>query len=259
MVPTSQKSHFLCLAVLLIVGLFVASPLSAASSSRALQEKVEGAIRSERGIQEKAERWAADRTEVLAEIRELKNQKQWLDLQKKKYLSYIEKLNESLAELNRKKKEIEILKTSLEPYLYETVDRLDLSIHQDLPFLMGERTRRLTFLKDSLADYDLGSGEKLRRILEALHVEADYGRNIEKSEAVLEIQGSQTSVYLLRIGRTAVFYVSLDGTKVGRLTPTGEWEPLPSGYASELTRAMEMAERRRAVELVELPLGEVKP
>ena len=91
MVPTSQKSHFLCLAVLLIVGLFVASPLSAASSSRALQEKVEGAIRSERGIQEKAERWAADRTEVLAEIRELKNQKQWLDLQKKKYLSYIEK------------------------------------------------------------------------------------------------------------------------------------------------------------------------
>ena len=124
---------------------------------------------------------------------------------------------------------------------------------------MDERTRRLAFLKDSLADYDLGSGEKLRRILEALHVEADYGRNIEKSEAVLDIQGSQTSVYLLRIGRTAVFYVSLDGTKVGRLAPTGEWEPLPSGYASELTRAMEMAERRRAVELVELPLGEVKP
>lgn len=232
----------------------------AQASPTDVRNDVKGAIRIEQQVQQKIEAWNEERSGVLADIRELKAQKKWLEYQHKKYDAYIREQDAAISELKRKQEEIEKIKTALEPYMAETVERLETFVHEDLPFLTEERERRLAFLRNSLYDYHLALGEKLRRVLEALHVEAEYGRTLEKSEATLELSGGPTRVVLFRVGRVGLFGMSLDGKNVVRLNAkTGEWEPLPAAFRAKLSLALDMADKRRAVELVDLPVGTWNP
>ena len=147
----------------------------------------------------------------------------------------------------------------LEPYLEKIYRRLEGFVAGDLQFLHEERTRRLAFLRSSLDDYRVKLSEKLRRMLEALQVEANYGRSIGKTEGVLSLGGEKSGVNFIRVGRLSLFFLSEDHEKAGYLdTKTGKWKLLDHKYARELSKAIEMAERKRAIELVDLPVGKWK-
>ena len=53
--------------------------------------------------------------------------------------------------------------------------RLEESVARDLPFLTEERSLRLASLRQELVRPDIAGAEKLRRLLEALQIEAQYG------------------------------------------------------------------------------------
>ena len=161
-----------------------------------------------------------------------------------------------LENLTRKKEEFEKIKMDLEPYLEDVYQELKSFVENDLKFLPEERQKRLLFLRESLDDYRVGLSEKLRRILEALQVEANYGRSIEKTDGILNLQGEKMEVSFLRIGRLALFFLSADRKKVGYLDKkTGQWKFLDHKYAKYVLKGIEMAERKRAIELVDLPIG----
>ncbi|MBW1712219.1 MAG: DUF3450 domain-containing protein, partial [Deltaproteobacteria bacterium] len=193
-------------------------------------------------------------------ISQEKNRLRWLERQRRKFEGYIKRQEAAIAELDRRRQELDRINRELEPYLEEVVDRLAAFIETDLDFLAEERTRRLDFLRQSLGDYHLGLSEKLRRTLEALQVEAAYGHNLDQTEAELTIDGQPTQVHVLRLGRLALYYQTLDGQKLG-WRPRGalKWRPLSRGYRRELAKALDMAQRRRAVELVTLPVGRPQP
>ncbi len=221
-----------------------------------VQKKMDNAIRIEKTAQEKADKWAQEKERILAEIQDLKHREQWLDFQCKKYNKYIEEEKEIIGRLSRKKEEIEKIKTNLEPYLEEIYQRLEEFVKNDLRFLPEERKKRLAFLRSSLDDYRVELSEKLRRILEALQVEANYGRSIDKTEGIIDLDGKKTEVNFIRIGRLALFFLSEDQKKPGYLDrKTGQWKMLDRKYAKELVKAVEMAERKRAIDLVDLPIG----
>ena len=248
-----KRYLFYWLALLLAV-----LPLAAAAETKPadLQKKIGDAVRAEQKAQGAAEQWSAERAALQSEVREIETRLKWLKYQRQKYENYVHKQEESIAELDRKKREIERINLALEPYLAETVERLAEFIDQDLDFLPEERQKRLTFLRDSLSDYRLELGEKLRRVLEALRVEAEYGRTVDLSQTDLELEGEPVQVSLLRVGRLALYYRTPDGRRLGWLSrDSREWQPLSHSYGRELIRATEMAERKRAVELVVLPLG----
>jgi len=147
----------------------------------------------------------------------------------------------------------------LEPYLDETVKRLREFIKGDLPFLTEERQKRLLALQSVLDSYDAGIAEKLRRVLEALRIEVDYGGQVEVTEEQITLADRPRTVQVFRLGRLALFYRTLDGKEIGRFNPeTGRWEKLPSRFSREMERAMEMAARRRAADLLKLPIGGLK-
>ncbi|QTA85887.1 DUF3450 domain-containing protein [Desulfonema magnum] len=225
-----------------------------------LQKKIENAIRQGQASQSKAEAWTKQRETYLNEIRELKNRKRWLGHQQNKYQIYIQKQQETLAELERKKKETEKIKMSLEPFLDELFTRLEESVKKDLPFLSEERQKRLQFLKDSLDNYHLGLDEKTRRVLEALQVEAGYGGTVEKTEGTIPLENRSAQVNIFRLGRVAMFYQSLDGKHAGWFDrEKRQWKPLPDKYAREISRALEIAEKKRTPELLDLPIGSPEP
>lgn len=222
-------------------------------------KKVENAIKIEHKAQKKAERWSQEKENIVAELQDLKHREQWIDFQTKKYKGYIKEEEGIIAGLERKKKEFEKIKMELEPYLETVYDRLKTFVDTDLQFLPEERKKRLSFIRSSLDDYRVGLSEKLRRVLEALQVEANYGRSIEKTDGILDISGKKIEVTFLRVGRLALFFISADRTKVGCLDKaTGKWKMLDHKYAKEVLKGIEMAERKRAIELVDLPVGKFK-
>jgi len=232
------------------------APVMAETRPEKLQKAVESSILTQQTLQHEVDQWSAQREQALAEIQDLQIRRKWMQHQLQKYQTYLAKQEEEIKELERTREKAEIIRMSLEPYLDEVVERLADFIDSDLQFLTQERQKRLAFLKDSLNDYRLGLSEKFRRVMEALQVEAGYGSSVEKIEDSLVLDGEETQVVLLRIGRTALFYQSLDGSRVGRFNQeTGKWEKLSADCSEELTRAIEMAEKRRAMELVDLPVG----
>ncbi len=61
---------------------------------------------------------------------------------------------------------------------------------------------------------------------------------------------------IFRLGRVALFYQSLDKKQAGWFDrEKRQWEPLPDKYAREISRALEIAEKKRTPELLDLPIG----
>jgi hypothetical protein len=57
----------------------------------------------------------------------------------------------------------------------------------------------------------------------------------------------------------AMYYISLDGQETGRWNQeTKRWEKLPDRMNRDVRRAADIAAGKRIVEIVNLPLGEVR-
>jgi len=245
----------LCTAVSLLMlqqGAFGATP-------KKVEKKMVKAIEVEAKAQVKSDDWNVDKDDLVNEIRELRTRLTWLKYQKAKHIIYVKGLNDNIATLEAKKLEARQLRENLEPYLDEVVARLEEFIIEDMPFSQEERQLRLSFLRNTLIDYQLDLGEKLRRVFEALGVEATYGKMVIATDEALNIDGTDTEVTIFRIGRMAMYYQTLDKEKIGKWnTVTKEWEPLSKDFSRQMRHAVEMANRERSVQLIQLPLGAIQ-
>jgi len=236
--------------------MLIGSPVAIGQSPEDVHQKVGKAIDVESRVQKRADDWSWDKEDLVLEIRDRKTRVTWLQYQKEKHRIYIQRVKENIADLQFKKAEALKVREQLDPYLEEVVGRLRSFVAADLPFLPEERELRLNHLTDSLNDYQLQLSEKLRRVLEGLQVETTYGRAFESIDTVLNLDGSDTQVTLLRLGRVTMYYVYLDGTQAGRWNPeTLQWDTLPESFIRPIRRGLDIAERKRSVELIEIPLG----
>jgi len=243
------------LGLILFFSIFLTETLAETSPAE-LQNQIKKNIRQGQASQEAADAWAKKRDAYLNEIQELKHRKRWLTHQKGKYETYIQKQQAVISALEQRQKETEKIKISLEPALDEWFAQLEAFVQKDLPFLDQEREKRLRFLKASLNDYHLTLDEKTRRLLESLQAEAGYGGTIEKSEKVIPLETGPAQVNIFRLERVALFYLSLDGKAGGWFDPkTQKWVPLPDKYTRVISSALEIAEKKRTPELLELPIG----
>ena len=123
-----------------------------------------------------------------------------------------------------------------------------------------ERAARLASLRLELARPDVSGAEKLRRLLEALQIEAGYGSTAEVYQERIVVAGDSLHVDLLRVGRLSLFWRTPDGRRVGEYDRVAaEWTELPGKYKRSIARAMEMTTRRRAFDLIALPIGRISP
>lgn len=246
--------------ILVIILMFLPFAAFGQSSTTKTQKKVKDAIKVESAAQKKSEAWTPEKEELVNQIRELQTRLTWLEYQKGKHQIYVKGLEDNVASLEARKLEARKLRENLEPYLEEVVARLASFVDQDLPFLGQERQQRLFFLQNTLNDYHLDLGEKLRRVFEGLSVESTYGRMFTATDEAVPIDGSNLEVTVFRLGRLAMFYQTLDGEIVGRWNPeSGLWEQLPREFNREVRRAIEMARNERSAQLIHLYLGAVTP
>ncbi|MGE4470382.1 MAG: DUF3450 family protein [Desulfovibrio sp.] len=209
---------------------------------------------------------ARELQKLLAEQQTQRQYLLWLEHQNNKYEKYIQQREHAVELLEQRRQEAGTIRLALEPALDDLARNLEEAVQQDLPFLPEERAERLKSLRAVLDDYNAPLGEKLRRTLEVLLVEARYGSEVAAEQAVIRPGPEQGQLQgrTLRLGRLAQYFLSRNGERGFVLergtSPTAPvWRELPADAAGTLARALDMADRAAPAMPLALPAPETLP
>jgi len=211
--------------------------LNANRASRASQQRIDQIDSQTRALLEKylAATWQAQ--QLTAYSQQLEEQTASLDAQ---HLG----LQRQIGELERTERE-------LAPLLSRMIQGLDKFVALDMPFLLVERRERVQALKKLMADPAEDRAEKFKKVLEAWQIEAEYGRSLGVENGEVE----RRKVHVLRVGRAALYYLSIDGKSCGVWNAKSKsWTVLPARYASQIRLGLRMARETAAPDLLRLPM-----
>ncbi len=229
--------------------------LGAAPPAQEVQKQSRQAVAARQQIQKAVDAWSGQRAKLADAIEATQRELNLVSAQRKKAEAYLASQMAKVAELKRRLAEMARIRAELEPLLDASLARLDAFVAADLPFLAAERAARLTFLARVLNDFDATLSGKARRLLEVLEIETRFGSSVSVEEAELELAGSRRRVRLLRLGRLALFALEPGGNRAWRWDRAAKGWQVQGENVRELNLAAEIAQRRRVVSLVELPVG----
>lgn len=181
-------------------------------------------------------------------------------------IALTEKYNQTLlAQTVHQQQQIKVLteqreslvqvRQKLTPTMHHMITALHDFIALDVPFLWQERQLRIKALKAAQLDPEIPISEKIRRILEAYQIEVSYGYDIESWQEALPHSNSKQLVTLLRIGRTALYYLTPDQDSGGIWDQENRrWLPVTSAYIDKIITAIKVAENTASPQLLSLPV-----
>lgn len=244
-----------------IAGLFAAAliPTGFAVADPSAMTDYQATIKTEAATQVAADQWSGKRAELLARLEGLEAEHARLSKENNRLNRTHDLLAGEVAELDREVREAKRLESEIDGRLEDLVARLATTVATDLPFLTQERSQRIAMLEELLVDPDAGPAERLRRVMEALRIEADYGAMSEVTRETIDLGDGPVVADVLRLGRIAMFYKTGDG-KTGVFDPgANAWTPLENKWEQSMMAAFDMADRRRAADIIRLPIGRIAP
>lgn len=160
-----------------------------------------------------------------------------------------------MKNLNQSIDKVSVIERQITPLMLRMIASLEQFVALDVPFLEEERAKRLASLHEMMERADVAVSEKFRRVLEAYQVEVDYGRTIEAYTGLLKVDGQEKDVDFLRVGRLGLIYRSRDGSELGAWNQDKKtWETLPSTYRTQITKALRVAQKQVAPDMLMLPV-----
>jgi hypothetical protein len=161
--------------------------------------------------------------------------------------------------------EVEAMRTALEqvpelerqipPLLTRIIAGLEEFVALDLPFQLQERQERIAQLKTIIERTDVTLADKFRRVLEALQIENEYGRDMVAYNGELQIDGVDREVQFLRVGRIALLYQTPDAEFTGAWDQgTHQWVALGNEHRNSVRNGLRMARAQVAPDLLLVPL-----
>jgi hypothetical protein len=155
--------------------------------------------------------------------------------------------------------QVSVIERQITPLMLRMVTGLEQFVALDVPFLLEERKDRVAKLRAMMERADVTSSEKFRRVLEAYQVEVEYGRTIEAYPALLTVAGQEREVDFLRIGRLELMYVTKDGKMAGIWEKeTKQFKDLPDTNISQINKALRIARKQLAPDMLTLPINAAK-
>ncbi len=244
--------------IAMIIILVIANPVMGEYLSEKIKKPVKKSIEIRQMTQKEEDKWAEEKAKMQAEYKELKHVRENLLAVNKRLNRGIDVHREEIGSIEGKIKEIERISEELLPCLFETLKRLEEYTASSLPFLPKEREHRLKGLRRTLEDSKISASEKFRRIMEALSVEAEYGNTVEVYQERIDIEGKNILVNIFRLGRLSLFFQTLDQETTGFYNPAcTAWVQFSRRCNREINKAIEIAVKKRSIDLLTLPLGKV--
>lgn len=239
------------------------SASAASLSSFAEQAKLEDVVKAGQEINDSASKSQVKidgiSEQIVSKIQQFKSVNKEIDGLEIYNGQMQKQIDNQLAELNDialSMEQVSIIERQISPLMKRMIDTLEAFIALDVPFLPEERTKRISSLRAMLEQADIAVSEKFRRVLEAYQIEVEYGRSIEAYTGLLDVDGSEQNVDFLRIGRVSFIYQTRNGSKLGLWdNNTKAWSALPANYRSDINKALRIARRQLAPDLVVVPLN----
>lgn len=162
---------------------------------------------------------------------------------------------ERIESLKRQIAQARITRQRILPMMRSMADSLEKFVVLDLPFHQEQRIGAVLQLKRRLDNPGLSVSARFRLLLEAYQLEQDYNATVEAWRGPLALAGEDLSVEYLRVGRTALYYQSLDRARCGYWDrDTQDWVALEPVHNRALFQAIRVAHSQMAPQLLELPL-----
>ncbi len=173
-------------------------------------------------------------------------------------------LQKQVDDQNREKRtiaesidEIAVVERQIFPLMLRMANTLEQFVELDRPFHMEERRKRVEDLKQYIGDAGISAAEKLRLVLEAYRIETSYGGDLDEYSEVLEINGQERPVNILRFGRLVLVYQTDDGKENGVWDQDArQWVPLESAeYRNYIRQGLKIARKQLPPDIFILPVS----
>ena len=196
-------------------------------------------------LDEETQQLVSEYRQVLAETDSLRRYNDQMQAVVNNQEDEIVSINDQLAGLEQTNRDVV-------PLMIEMAETLEQLVRADLPFRLQERVERAENVVDTLDRSDITNSEKFRLIIESYQAELEYGRTMESYRGALP-DGQQ--VEFLRVGRTLVFWQSLDGNTTGWWNPNSrQFEQLDGSYRLPVSDGLAIARNQVAPDLIRLPV-----
>ena len=175
---------------------------------------------------------------------------------------YNKQLEDQLKAQNVARQEIQAsigkakdLEPQVAPLLGKMLDALEKFVRADLPFHKEDRMASIFKLKDLMTNPEASTSSRFRSIMDIYTVEMEYGNNYEAYKAVQNVNGEDIEVDMLRIGRISLYFQTKD-QKVSAMwdATNNQWKILPADTNRNIRKAIKVAAKTTAPELLSLPL-----
>lgn len=224
-------------------------PIPALNTQKVIQQEAKTSQRSVDALDDETR-------ELLAQYRVVSKALDDLEAYNSQMLRLLADQRTEMAAVERQLDEIEVTKRGIVPLLERMVEVLERFIALDTPFLPKERGMRVAELKEMLNRADVALPEKYRRILEAYRIETEYGHTIEAYSGELRRQDITRTVEFLRLGRTALYYLSFDAKTSGYWDrQEKQWNSLPERFHESIAQGLRIAKKQAPPDLIRLPVA----
>ncbi len=247
--------------VYILAALCLPAPIwahAADNTAAKIKQQVTGAIETRRRTQQAEDDWEALRLRLEAEYEALEEANRRLDEQNRSLQERVGAARRSVEDMRSEIQSLRQVSEKLSPYLKQVWTRLKACVDQSLPFDLPRRRRRVARIGRKLDQEDLSIGVRFRELTDALLVEARYGNSVDVGTRRITLDGQPVMVRVLRLGRLALFFLTLDQKTAGTWDPaSSSWRVLPEKDTEEVVKAFQIGSRQRSVELLTLPLGRI--
>jgi len=145
------------------------------------------------------------------------------------------------------------------PLMNNMLEALEQFIRADLPFHLDDRLKSIAELKALMLNSEASDSDRFRNIMDIYTVETEYGNDYEAYPGVVDINGTETPVDMLRIGRLGLYYQTKDQASSGRWDQASKsWVALPGDNNRAVRKAIKVAAKTVAPELLSLPISAPK-
>jgi Protein of unknown function (DUF3450) len=247
-------------AVVLLWGFFLAvlpvNGFCQTDIARQVTQPVEQSVAIGQESQKKRDRWEQERSDLVLLYEQLQQEHGTLVLENKDLTTAEQGLKDRNMVLAQQNLAALRIQNELFPFVQAIYARLSRLVLNDVSFLKEERTLRMNSLETMINNPGVSAAEKYRRVMEAVLVEAEYGNTIEVYQDEVLMEDKETTGNIFRLGRVALFFLSLDGQACARFNVArNRWQPLSENYLPGIRSVIEIGSKRKPAELLSLPLG----
>lgn len=251
MTTSSLKALTRAVSGTLMLSVLLSSPVQA-DELQSGKDKISSSNKNGAASQNKIDGIDDQTRQMLGEYRSVVAETDQLKLYNRQMTEIVASQQEELANIEQQIKDVEHTERGILPLMNKMLISLKGFIELDLPFLASERQTRLNNLMDLMNRADVTVSEKYRRILEAYQIEIEYGRTLE---AYREQADDQVTYDFLRIGRTALYRLSLSGDQAWLWNKQSkQWDPVDDALLADVRKALKVARQTAAPELLTLPM-----